>query len=527
MLTLEQMTPEQKLGRVLCCRRMHVAEDFAFTLELVKNQACGAIQMPWFPPEELKEKIKQIRAVAPYPVIIINDMEQGYPQSELPKLPLGTIAAANDPKYARLFAAALAKEAKEAGFNGCWGPVIDIFNNMQITRCAGDNPEAVLEVVSEIYNAFASYRFQACGKHYPGGWSDIPIDGHMVATSAMQTKEELLKTSLVPYLKLMEAGLLPTIMVGHDIYDQIDPGIPASLSKKVIDIIREAGFDGVAYSDSFAMMSVLQTFGEKQAYIMALMAGIDIILPNYRTSTKEVYEMMLQAYREGAITDERLDEAVRRVMALEQYCACEPTDPVPVPDNVAEILNMVAKDCITAYCDEGVSTGIDTEKKRLFVVEVPMDYSVEEITQEISGTAGYDPNRVIREIKVHFPNCDIETLPEFPKPKDNDRVLTAATKYEEVVFVSFCETSAYMGTDCLTKRIEVMINALAIPGKLTALVHFGNPLAVEGLRHIPRIILGHTSPASQPHAIEVLAGKYPAKGRNPYAKLRQQMSAGK
>ena len=527
MLKLEQMTPEQKLGRVLCCRRMHVPEDFEFTLELVKNQACGAIQMPWFAPDELKANIKRVRDVAPYPVLIVNDMEQGYPQSKLPKLPLGTIAAANNPEYARIFAAALAKEAKEVGFNGIWGPVIDIFNDMQITRCAGDTPEAVWEVTREIYKTFDSYHFQACGKHYPGGWSDIPLDGHMVATNAVQTKEELLKTSLVPYLKLMEEGLLPTIMVGHDIYDQIDPGIPGSLSKKVIDIIREQGFDGVAYSDSFAMMSVMQTFGEKQAYVMALMAGIDIILPNYRTSTKEVYEMMLQSYREGLITDERLDEAVRRVMALERYCAQEPVDPMPVPENVAQILDMVAKDCITAYCDEGLSPGIDPEKKRLFVVEVPMDYAVEEISMEVGGTVGYDANRTIREIKAHFPNCDIETLPEFPKPKDNDRVLTAATKYDEVVFVSFCEAAAYMGTDCLTKRIEVMINALAVPGKLAALVHFGNPLAVEGLWHIPRIILGHTSPASVPYAIEVLAGKYPAKGKNPYTMLCEQMRKGK
>ena len=138
--------------------------------------------------------------------------------------------------------------------------------------------------------------------------------------------------------------------------------------------------------------------------------------------------------------------------------------------------------------------------------------------------AAYNANNTIRAIKEHFPNSDIELIPEFPSPRDNDRVLTAASKYDEVVFVSFCLGAPYTGTDCLTRRIEAVINALALPGKLTALVHFGNPFAMKNLSfHIPRKIFGYSAPASQGPAIEVLAGKYPAKGKNPcgrlYAKL--------
>lgn len=98
-------------------------------------------------------------------------------------------------------------------------------------------------------------------------------------------------------------------------------------------------------------------------------------------------------------------------------------------------------------------------------------------------------------------------------------MLNAATKYDEVVFVSFCETSAYYGTDCMTRRLEALINALIIPNKLSALVHLGNPLALEPLRHIPRKIFGFTAPASQGYAIDVLAGKIAAKGKIPFPKL--------
>ncbi len=518
MLTLEQMTPEQKLGRVLCCRRMHEQDDIEFALELVRNSALGAVQMV-VDETRRPELVKRFREAADYPLIMVEDMELGYPTSKLPKIPLSTLAAANNLEYVRMFAAALAKEAKEAGFNGVWGPIVDIlFENRpcMVSRVAGDTPEAVMNVTKEIFKTFHSYRFHSTAKHYPGE-KGMPYDSHMVSPHSPQTKEELLQTSLVPYIELMKEGLLPALMVGHQICDNIDPDYPASLSKKVMDIIREQGFDGVIYSDSFGMMSILQAYGEKQAYALSLMGGVDIILPNYRSSMRKVYEMMLEAYREGLITDERLDEAVRRVMALEQYCAQEPENPVPVPENVGEILNNVARDCITADCAEGVSVAIDPEKKRLFVVAVPCNYS--RINNEVKITAAYNPEGTLQAIKEYFPGSDIELIPEFPTPRDNDRVLTAASKHDEVVFVSFCETAPYMGTDCLTRRIEVLIDALSMPGKVKTLVHFGNPLATTNLKPIPRKIFGYSAAASQPYAFEVLAGKYPAKGKNPYARL--------
>ena len=522
MRTLEQMTPEQKLGRVLCCRRLNDQDDIDFTLELVKNNACGAIQMI-YDAEKRTKLVKAFREAADYPLIIVNDMEQGYPASKLPKLQLGTLAAANNPEYVRLFAAAIAKEAKEDGFNGCWGPVEDIATKATV-RLAGATPEAVLDVTREINRVFAGYRFHATAKHYPGGWCKRPIDSHMAAPHAHQTKEELLETSLVPYKQLMQEGLLPSIMVGHWIYDNIDPGIPASLSKKVLDIIRQQGFDGVIYSDSFAMISILQTFGEKQAYAMSLMAGVDILLPNYKTPTREVYEMMLQSYREGLITNERLDEAVRRVMALEQYCAQKAPDPLPVPDNMEQILDMAARDCITADCDVGIPTAIDPAVKRLFVVEVPIDYREGQVAEEVQIVASYNPDLTIQAIKEYFPGSEIGLLPEFPNGQEVDRVLRAATRYNEVVFVSFCGLAPYTGGGGMTRRIEAVINALSLPGKLKALVHFGSPQAVETLWPISRIIYGYNAPASQKYAFEVLAGKYPAKGKNPYAGLYTKMS---
>ncbi len=517
MLKLEQMTPEQKIGRILCFRRFDLEDDIQFTEEMIRKQACGAVQVLFN--DKTEELIKRFRDAADYPLLVVADMERGVPLSNIPSTPLLNLSAANNLEYARAFAAHTASEAKKLGYSGCWGPVLDILRVSApgyVSRVAADNPEQTLRITEEIFKTFASYNFQATGKHYPGGM-DCEKDTHMVGAYSDVTEEELLNFDLVPYLELMKKGLLPAIMTDHSIYKNIDPERPASLSKRVIDIIRSRGYDGVLYTDSLAMMGILQTFGEKRAHSMALMAGNDIVLPNYRTPTREIYEMMLDEYRNGYITDERLDEAVRRVMKLEQYCATEPTNPVEPPKDIVKVMTDAARDSITAECDEGVSAAIDNpEKPRLFIAVIPQNQSAEVIGAEISDDVRYNSATIFNEIKKNFPNAEVEFIHEYPTAMENERVLVAATKYDEVVWVTSCTSGAYAGTDCMTRRLESVINALVMSGKVKALLHYGNPLALGYVYHIPRMILMYSAPAAIPCAFEILAGKYQAKGTNPF-----------
>lgn len=521
MLKLEEMTPEQKLGKVLCFRRFDDQDDIDFTLEMIKKGACGAVQINFN--SRTEELIRLMRSAADYPLLVVADMERGVPLTNIPPTSLTTLAAANNPEYVRAFAAHTASEAKKLGYSGCWGPVIDVmrtdgYGQCSLGRSSGDTPEGVLNIVEEISRTFASYNFHSTGKHYPGG-KDMLLDTHMFGAFSGVTEEQLVNFDLVPYFELMKKGLLPAVMTGHTTFKKIDPEYPASMSKKVIDIIRKRGFDGVIYTDSFAMMAILQTFGEKKAYSTALMAGNDIILPNYRTPTREVYEMMLDEYRNGAITDEALDNAVRRIMKLEEYCSRTPLDPVPAPDNIVELMRLAAKDSVTAECDEGVPAALENpEKKRLFIAVISQSDNTDAVGAEISMKVTYKANVIRDAINKNFPNSDVIFTTEFPSPHDNERVLSAASHYDEVVCVTYCTSDAYMGTDSLTKRIEAVMNALILSGKVTALVHFGNPFALDNLYHVPRVILMYNAAATIPYAFEILAGKYEPKGKYPLAR---------
>lgn len=516
-LVLNELSDEQKVGMLLCARSLQKPENLEYTLKHIKNHSVGCVQVPIS--DKTPEIIKAIKEAADYPLLIINDMEQGYPRSNLPSIPAMTLAACNRPEYYRAFAKAIVATSKAEGFNGTWGPIVDILSEdgpCRVSRLFGDTPEKVLMANREITGVFKEYGFMSTGKHYPGR-EDSPYDTHMTEGSCDATKEELLNFDLVPYTELMKGGLLPSIMTGHKVFDKIDPDYPASASKKVIDIIREQGFDGVAFTDSLAMMGILQKYGEENIMGICVAAGNDIILPNYRTSVEKSFEYLLQNYRDGAFDKKRLDEAAQRVLTL-QASLGEKADMIPtLTKEDEELLTFAARDCITAITDGGINASLgDTEKKRLFVIVTPMGFKDDGLSDEVTMGNWYFPKKIAAKIMSEFPQSEIVFVPEYAKQFDNEKVLLAATSHDEVIFVTFCHTAPYLGTDCMTRRTEALINALNTSGKVKALVHFGNPFAIQPINHIPRILLGYSSPASQEYAIEVLAGKLEAKGHLPF-----------
>ena len=152
----------------------------------------------------------------------------------------------------------------------------------------------------------------------------------------------------------------------------------------------------------------------------------------------------------------------------------------------------------------------------MFIIINNQVSGVKELAQETIVRDWYRPFDIEAKIHEEFPEAETIFLPEFPTARDNEKVLVAATRHKEVVFVTYCNSRPYQGTDCLTRRVEAVINALIVSGKVSAVLHFGNPLGSTEIDHVSRRLFGYLIPESQLYAIEVLAGKLPAKGKLPY-----------
>lgn len=89
--------------------------------------------------------------------------------------------------------------------------------------------------------------------------------------------------------------------------DGSDILVPATLSKKVMTglLRQEMGFNGVIVTDALNMKAIADHFGQEEAVVMAVKAGVDIaLMPASVTSLKEEqkFARVIQALKEAVKT---------------------------------------------------------------------------------------------------------------------------------------------------------------------------------------------------------------------------------
>jgi len=169
-------------------------------------------------------------------------------------------------------------------------------------------------------------------KHFPGH-GDTAVDSHVGLPAVDKTVEELEAMELLPFRAAIEDGA-PAVMVGHILMTRLDETRPASLSPAVVDgLLRETlGFDGVVFTDDLTMGAVSQSLGMGEAAVLAVEAGCDQLLICHEADNLEAARAaLLDAVNSGRITQERLEQSLRRVLTLKQDFALT-DDPVPAPE---------------------------------------------------------------------------------------------------------------------------------------------------------------------------------------------------
>jgi len=335
----------------------------------------------------------------------------------------------------------------------------------------------------------------------------------MTESISYDTKEELINEHLYPYKKLLDEDLLGGIMTGHKRMVNIDNTRPASLSKPVIDIIREMGFDGVAITDALCMMGIRAKYNDVEAKGYAIAAGNDLLLP-FTQDNRVKFEKLVEAYDQGLIPDEMLDAAVKRVLAT-QHKTTLLTDDAEVSDEELKLFYNINKDNICAITDEGIPANISRDGKHFFAMLVRNEMSVGadgKIDVDTFSSNWLYPEQVKAKILELFPNSKVQYIYEFPTQAQNTRILTDSLGCDELIFLTFTEPLSFCGEERLTHRFVTLVNALQYTDRVSTVVHFGNPLVLEELPHIPRIIVGSLSAENVDSCLEVLAGNYPAKG---------------
>lgn len=278
--------------------------------------------------EQLTEMIANVQSYSKIPLFISVDEEGG----RVARLgdagigvtthpPMAEIGASGDPRRAGEVGETLGRDLKELGFNMDFAPVADVItveNNEDIgDRSFGSYPELVADMVAAEVEGMQSQNISATLKHFPSNGS-TESNTHNETGVCTRTLEEMRSCEFIPFKAGIEAGA-DVVMVAHMAAVNVTGDeTPSTLSKTIVtDLLRgELGFSKVVISDALNMGAITSVYEPEEAAVAAVEAGVDLLLmsPDAVGSA----ETIIAKVESGEISEDRIDESVRRILSLKQ-----------------------------------------------------------------------------------------------------------------------------------------------------------------------------------------------------------------
>jgi beta-N-acetylhexosaminidase len=412
--TLESLSTEEKAGQLFCVMGGDYSEDVL--KELVKTGRVGGVLFrPVETGQQISEKYRKLDAVAPVPLLKAANLEEGGAGGQSDGTLFGwpmTVAATDNDAIVEKFAKVCAVEGNQTGINWTFSPVCDLDINYRnpITnvRTYGSDSDRVKKNTQIYVETLQNAGMAACAKHFPGDGVDYR-DQHLHPTYNTLSAEEWYGSYGAIYENLIQHDLL-SVMVGHIVQPAVamdvnphlsfENCLPASMSKEMLTgILRERyQFNGVITTDATIMGGYCMAMERRKAIPATIMAGCDMLV--FNTNLAEDYGYILDGLRNGLLTEERLNEAVTRILALKaKVCSMKKdTDPIPADKWAKECADQavtLVKNCIPDMLP------VTKEKYsciRLIFLgkDSILDGSVTEITKKILEEKGfpvevYDP----------------------------------------------------------------------------------------------------------------------------------------
>ena len=284
--------------------------------------------------EKLYEQNAAIQRTSKIPALIAANVEAGGNGAVSGGTKLGegiACGATGDPQSAYYMGKYGCREAAAIGCNWTFAPIVDIDLNWRncviATRAFGNDADKVLEMGLAYMKGAHEEGVACCMKHFPGDGCD-ERDQHLVTTVNDLSCEEWDATFGKVYKGMIDAGV-PSVMVGHiqqPAYSRaLRPGIkdeeimPATVAPELLQsLLREKlGFNGLIVTDATHMVGITGKVRRHDSIPAMIMAGCDIIL-YYRNHDEDV-GFLREALEDGRLTQERLDEAVKTVLAFKAY----------------------------------------------------------------------------------------------------------------------------------------------------------------------------------------------------------------
>ena len=321
--TLGSMSLKEKAGQVFC--PMGFSSDPLVLKHLLCDIGVGGIMYRPGPAAEIQSTHRLIQDMAEIPLLIAANTENGGDGLAFEGTSFGrpmAAAAAGGAGYAYRMGAAACAEGAALGLNWSFAPIADInmdfHNPITNVRTFGSDPQVVRDCCLAYLKAADENGVAAAVKHFPGDGVD-ERDQHILTSVNTLSQREWDRSFGLVYSSLIESGV-KTVMAGHIALpcyaDDAERYLPASLSGSLLGglLRQKLGFNGLICTDATPMVGFTSAMPRRKAVPGAIAAGADMIL--FNKDIDEDIDFLLDGISEGILSEERLDEAVLRILAL-------------------------------------------------------------------------------------------------------------------------------------------------------------------------------------------------------------------
>jgi beta-N-acetylhexosaminidase len=323
---VESMSQTEKLGQMVMIgiQGTKVDDDSLYMLNQYHIGGVILFDRNMDSPEQVKQLTSDLQAQSneKVPLFIGIDEEGGdvvrMAEKLTPPPSQKEIGATGDIEQAKTWAIKTAKSLKDMGINVNFAPVADVGSNDKRSYSADAN--TVIDFVRAATKGYQQENIIYSLKHFPGIGKGR-VDSHVDSSSIDVAKEVLMAEDILPFKTIIDENEPNDyfILVSHLKYPALDEEYPASLSSKIMtDLLRnELGYKGIIITDDMEMGAVANHNDFRSIGVNAVKAGADIVLVCHEYEhQQEVYLGLLDAVNSGEISQERIDESVKRIIKV-------------------------------------------------------------------------------------------------------------------------------------------------------------------------------------------------------------------
>ena len=372
--TIANMSEDEKIGQLFIVMNIH-KDDEAHIKELIDKYHPGGLRWQGANTHETWNQNRMFQEFSKVPMLIAANIESGASKSIIGGTnvaPGPACGAATTDKVTRLMAKVGGTEAKAVGCNWTFAPICDVVSNWRNTivnnRAFGDDPDNVIMNSKAYMEEMAKLGLACCAKHFPGDGSE-ERDQHLNLGCNDLSVEEWDASFGKVYKELIDAGV-ESMMIGHicqpAYQKKLNPSLtdadimPATMSKELLtDLLRgQLGFNGLITTDASHMGGMSCMAPRSYQVPAAIAAGCDMYL--YFNDGDEDFEYMRQGVKSGMITEERLDDALHRILGLKAKLGLNHLE-FPSEEGLSVVGCKEHHDAVYECADESVTLVKDTQ----------------------------------------------------------------------------------------------------------------------------------------------------------------------